>query len=89
MGEKDAWADPGRSGKSFPVIVARFCAAMVSLNEGLEVVVRGSGTVLLVVAVVDAGALFGFGFEGSLRSCSCGFASRADMTLPLRQRDTW
>lgn len=87
-GRKDFWADPGRSGKSFPAILARFCAAMVSFNEGLEVVVRGSGAALLIVAVVDAEAVLGFGFAESFRSSSCCFGSRADVILALRQRNT-
>lgn len=85
---EDAWADPGRFGKSSPAILARFCAAMVSFNEGLEVLVRGSGAALLDEPVVDAETLVGFGFAESFRSSSCCFSSKADVILALHQRDT-
>lgn len=55
-GVADGSAEPGRSGKFLPAIFARFCAAMVSLIEGLvgiEVVLRDRGCDLVPAAVAD------------------------------------
>lgn len=35
IGEAEGSADPGRSGRFFPAVLARFCAAMVSRMVGL------------------------------------------------------
>lgn len=56
IGVADGSADPGRSGRIFPAIFARFCAAMVSLIEGCggtELVLREKKCTFVAAADVD------------------------------------
>lgn len=86
IGVAEGSADPGRSGKAFPAIFARFCAAIVSLIEGLvgmELVLREKGSTFAPVADISGASSFcGLGFEGSsIKNFRC-FSSRVDDILP-------
>lgn len=85
IGVAEGSADPGRSGRFFPATFTRFCAAIVSLMDGLvgtEVVLLENMWTLPPVAVLEfSNSFWGFGFEGSSISNFCCFESRADNML--------
>ncbi len=91
-------ADPGRSGKRLSGKFARFfCAAIVSLMEGLaagtDVVLRDNAEALVATMDVSATTAFcGFGFDESSIRRSCCFFSRearilAAQLVPVRLMD--
>lgn len=64
------WADPGRSGRFFDAIFARFWAAMVSriVGFGIDVVLRDRGCAFESVDAAEAsGALLLIGLAGSFK----------------------
>lgn len=75
------WADPGRSGRFFDAIFARFWAAMVSRIVGLgtDVVLRDRACTFDSVGA--AGALLLIGLAGSLKMDFLYLSSSAEMTL--------
>ena len=84
-------ADPGRSRTRLLAVFARFCAAIVSLMEGLaagtDVVLRdNAGALLLAKDVSSTAAVLGcgFGLDGSSTRRSCCFLSSKDRMLALR-----
>lgn len=75
------WADPGRSGRFFDAIFARFWAAMVSRIVGLgtDVVLRDRGCAFDSAGA--AGALLLIGLAGSFKIDFLYLSSSAEMTL--------
>lgn len=82
-------ADPGRSGKRLSGKLARFfCAAIVSLMEGLaagtEVVLRdNAGALAATMGVSATNAFCGFGLDESSIRRSCCFFSREARILAM------
>lgn len=75
------WADPGRSGRFFDAIFARFWAAMVSriVGFGTDVVLRDRGCAFDSAGA--AGALLLIGLAGSFKMDFLYLSSSAEMTL--------
>lgn len=75
------WADPGRSGRFFDAIFARFWAAMVSRIVGFatDVVLRDRGCAFDSAGA--AGALLLIGLAGSFKMDFLYLSSSAEMTL--------
>lgn len=75
------WADPGRSGRFFDAIFARFWAAMVSriVGFGTDVVLRDRGCAFDSVGAADA--LLLIGLAGSFMMDFLYLSSNAEMTL--------
>lgn len=83
LGEVDGSAEEGRSGRFQPAAFAFFCAAIVSLIEGLmgiAFVLFENAGLAPVVGAWDT-AFCGFGLEGSSINNFCWTLSRADMRL--------
>lgn len=75
------WADPGRSGRFFDAIFARFWAAMVSriVGFGTDVMLRDRGCAFDSVGAADA--LLLIGLAGSFMMDFLYLSSSAEMTL--------
>lgn len=83
FGEVDGSAEEGRSGRFQPAAFAFFCAAIVSLMEGLvdiAFVLFENAGLPAAVAVWDI-ACCGFGLEESSINSFCWTLSKADIRL--------